>query len=283
MFLARRSLARQIRTLTPFPFLAGPENTAPSRLSKPANSVIATADSGQSNSERARWAPGPQSPPPQQQVSLPTWMMEVPLAPSSAPASRALCPETVWRQVRWPASPPGLLVRAACPPHAQPLAPGEEPLPVALACQPDASWAPRAHSARCVSNWLRQLNQRAELGDSPLSLLSELVLRTRPLAAPPTPAPGALFGQDLLVVGRLVHRLAGDEMADLLNRINDDKQRLAFVREVVQVSCPLSLSLSLHPASQRLSRALGMSQRGCCNCARYKMEHVQRRMSNGSR
>lgn len=194
----------------------------------------------QPGSDRARWGAQPATAA-SNQVSLPNWMIELPLPVATAPSSpaRPLCPETVWRQVRWPASPAGLLVRAGCPAHAQPSQPGAEPLPAALLCQADASWAPRVQAAHCQSSWLVQLGQRAELGDSPLSLLDELVKRTRPLSGAgwPTGAPqSGLFGDDLGLVGRLVRRLAGDEMADLLNRINDDKQRLAFIRDIVQVS-----------------------------------------------
>lgn len=55
-------------------------------------------------------------------------------------------------------------------------------------------------------------------------------------SAPIETQTSSLFGDDLVQISRIVRRLV-EEMVELLNRINDDKQRLAFAREMVQVSC----------------------------------------------
>lgn len=162
----------------------------------------------------------------------------------------ASCPEMVWRQIRWPASEPGLLAQMPCPSHAHSL----EPYPASLACLAGGQWARRVHAPRCQSIWLRNLTQRLEQGDSILSIAGELVQRTRP-AGQQQPLPAAnqiqqqqqqagLFGDDLATIGQVVRRIV-DSMADLLNRIQDDKQRSAFARELVQVSLPHSPSCLL--------------------------------------
>lgn len=203
--------------------------------------------------------------------------------PSAGPSQSAplVCAEIAWRQMRWPATEAGQLAVVACPAHAtyapdvhlglqqqQPSGGG-----ATLACQPNGQWASRIQAGRCQSIWLRNLTQRLEAGDSPLSVLNELVQRTLAQVSGPTPGGGspnwpygflaeqstlaaassshqqqrphlaALFGSDLVQIGRIVSRLV-DEMSELLNGISDDKQRISFAREMIQVS--LSLSLSRH-------------------------------------
>jgi hypothetical protein len=251
----------------------------------------------------------PISSPPKQ---LPAWIAEVTLGPyhvaaagrpeptgapldlaaaTAAEAATAMgaagrpgrCPEMVWRSIRWPESEPGQAVGRPCPAHTMPSAPlaqataAATAAPVSLVCLPGGQWAERAQVAgRCHSLWLRNLTQRLDAGDSPLSILGELVHRTQSASggahkpnqsSQPLPAwlaaahatssltqaahannnhhqaarPGAaasrfpLFGEDLVQMGRIVGRLV-DEMDELLARISDDKQRITFAREMIQVS-----------------------------------------------
>lgn len=164
------------------------------------------------------------------------------------------CPEIVRRQIRWPSTEAGMFVQMPCPQHAQP---GNlnDPYAASFACLPEGVWAPRGvQAARCQSLWLRNLTLRLEAGDSPLSMVAELVSRTAPFASLPgplssgfwfgqqqaaAPLPG-LFGDDLVQLGRVVHRLV-EETGLVLSRISDDKQRLAFGRDLVQVSRPTAL------------------------------------------
>lgn len=186
----------------------------------------------------------PPPPPPSQQASPP----QTASANESAPTAADLCPEIVWRQIRWPASEQGTSVQMPCPSHARSGNPSE-PFPASLACLPAApasatqragaaptaaaaQWASRVHAPRCQSDWLRELSQRLERGDSPVAALVELAQRTRP-----TPSQLALFGDDLVQIGRLTRRLV-DDMADHLQRIQSDKQRVSFARQIVQVSQP---------------------------------------------
>lgn len=194
---------------------------------------------------------------------LPPWMVDVPIQAQNQnqPAnlgrfnsSRAHCPETVWRAVRWPMTEAGLVVQMPCPAHARPSNPLEQHA-ASFACLPNGQWAARVQANKCQSIWLRNLTKRLEKGDSQLSILSELVQETRPPATPLlvnwlagvsqqptiTSAPTmitqgpALFGADVAQISRLVRRLVED-LGDFLNRITDDKTRLAFAREIVQVS-----------------------------------------------
>ena len=240
---------------------------------------------------------GPNSAGPSQSngAQLPNWMMNVPLElpTMAAPTSRQqqqqlvtpmsttggplVCPEIAWRQMRWPATEAGQLAAVACPAHADYLADvhldvqqRQQQQPsgggATLACQANGQWASRVQAGRCQSIWLRNLTQRIEAGDSPLSVLNELVQRTlAQVNGPPTsnwpyafqagadqqsaasgqqPALLALFGSDLVQIGRIVGRLV-DEMGELLNGISDDKQRISFAREMIQVSLRLSILLSL--------------------------------------
>lgn len=170
--------------------------------------------------------------------ALPPWMLEVQQqqqtqAPA-APTPSGLCPETVWRQLRWPATAAGRTAQLPCPTHAH--SASRDPLPASFACLAGGAWAARVRAPDCQSTWLSNLTQRLEAGDSPLSVAGELALRTRPISAPAlSGAHAGLFGRDLLQIGRVARRLV-EEMGELLNRINDDKQRLAFAREIVQVS-----------------------------------------------
>lgn len=148
--------------------------------------------------------------------------------------SSALCPELVWRQIRWPASEPGNTVQMPCPSHAHSGNPSE-PYPASLACHAGGQWSSRVQAARCQSDWLRDLSQRLERGDSPVAALNELAARTRPTDPMGQSANLALFGDDLMQIGRLCRRLV-DEMAEHLQRIQSDKQRVAFARQIVQVS-----------------------------------------------
>lgn len=203
---------------------------------------------------RSRWPGQSAASPPAQ---LPPWIMEIPLAPPRTsplglsagahaptppppppppPARPHQCPALVWRQIRWPATDPGLVVQMPCPAHAH----SAEPYAASLACLASGQWAPRVQAPRCQSIWLRNLTQRLEAGDSPLSILVELAHWTRPVAVAPGRQTGghaglALFGDDVTQIGRITRRLV-DEMGDLLNRIGDDKQRVSFAREMVQVS-----------------------------------------------
>lgn len=215
--------------------------------------------------KRPQWpsiASGAQ-PAPQQQ--LPNWMLDAGLASSlkeaGAPASppplvkpqlpvaspsagAGPCPEMVWRQLRWPATEPGRLAQVACAGAANQQLPYQAS--ASLACLPSGQWASRAQTAHCQSAWLRNLTQRLEAGDSPLSILNELAHRTQPAqggawapfaGGPPASnsQPAALYGADLVQVARIVGRLV-DEMVELLNGIADDKQRVSFAREMIQVS-----------------------------------------------
>lgn len=194
---------------------------------------------------------------------LPTWMVEVPIQPQQplAPqpslaarfnSSRPHCPETVWRYLRWPTTEAGQVVQMLCPAYAR-SSNSLEPYAASFACLQNGQWATRVQAARCQSIWLRNLTKLLEVGDSPLSILSELVRETRPPATPMlvnwpsnmTPATISnsamvtqtlsLFGDDLIQISRVVRRLV-EKMDEFLNRMNDDKQRLAFAREMVQVS-----------------------------------------------
>lgn len=217
---------------------------------------------------------GPVSVETQQQPAFPAWMpplrapstpplvstlptssvfqhsgVSAPALPSVARGPPLRCPEIVWRQIRWPATEVGQVMRMPCPSHAQPGNP-LDPFPASLACQMSGQWSQRVQAARCQSLWLRNLTQRLEVGDSPLSALGELSHRTRTTVnyqpgSFPLPSSGAgLFGDDLLEISRIVRRLV-DEMGDLLGRIVDDKQRANFASELVQVSIE-----SLVPVSQ---------------------------------
>lgn len=204
-------------------------------------------------SERAPLAGGNPAPP--KPPALPHWVPEGTLFRDQPPVARNStkphCPELVWRQIRWPASEAGMLVQMPCPAHAH----SAEPYAASLVCLAGGVWAPRVQAARCQSLWLRNLTQRLEAGDSPLSIVAELVQRTQPPVAPfPAAQPAlslgfwapqlqpqlqqasaSLFGDDLAQLARVVHRLV-DETGLVLSRISDDKQRLAFGREMVQVS-----------------------------------------------
>lgn len=169
------------------------------------------------------------------------------------------CPGKVLRQIRWPETEPGLVVQMPCPSHARSSNP-LEPYAASLVCLQNGQWATRVQAGRCQSIWLKNLTKQLETGDSLLAILSALIRETRPPATPlqvnwgsvgdatnlgpatiSNSAPietqtSSLFGDDLVQISRIVRRLV-EEMVELLNRINDDKQRLAFAREMVQVSC----------------------------------------------
>lgn len=164
-----------------------------------------------------------------------------------------------------------MLVQMPCPAHAHSGVPSDA-YAASLACLPGGLWAGRVQAARCQSLWLRNLTQRLEAGDSPLSIVAELVQRTQPTTIVTQPLsssglPGllsaagfwisnqqqqqtmvqtmpGLFGDDLMQLSRVVHKLV-DETNLVLSRISDDKQRLGFGREMLQVSSSLALSFFL--------------------------------------
>jgi len=178
---------------------------------------------------------------------------------ATPPSAAAQCPEVVARGVRWPHTRAGLSVQMACPESVAQSGSAADLFAASLACLPGGRWAPHVQAARCQSHWLRNLTRRHEAGDSPLSILSELVQRTREPARPqsahwppwttggllvgaggqPAELSGTswtLFGDDLVQISRLLRRLVNEELAELLARIADDKQRVSFAREAIQVS-----------------------------------------------
>lgn len=204
----------------------------------------------------------------QAQPSMSAQPQPLPLPPLFANHSSSgrilFCPGKVLRQIRWPETEPGLVVQMPCPSHARSSNP-LEPYAASLVCLQHGQWATRVQASRCQSIWLKNLTKQLETGDSLLAILSALIRETRPPATPLQvnwggsdsgasnmgPATisnsatietqtSSLFGDDLVQVSRIVRRLV-EEMVELLNRINDDKQRLAFAREMVQVSCCLLL------------------------------------------
>lgn len=202
-----------------------------------------------------RWSqPEPNIPP-----QLPPWMAEIRGSLNGSLAQPGhFCPETVWRQIRWPQTGAGRLMQMPCPAHAQPVNPMDV-FAASLLCGPDGRWAERVQAAKCQSLWLKNLTFRFEQGDSPLYILSELVHRTRPAqqtiqqsstllsilphglyssenqAQQQLPGTG-LFGDDIVQLSRIVKRLT-DGMSSYLHGINEDKSRLAMAKEMVQVSC----------------------------------------------
>lgn len=147
-------------------------------------------------------------------------------------AKPAKCPEIVWRQTRWPATEAGSLARMPCPSHALSglTLDEQEKAGSSFACLPNGRWTMRVHSLHCQSMWLRNLTQRVEVGESPLAALGELAQRTRSTGG------GGLFGADLAQIGRIVRRFVSQDLNDWLLRISDDKQRISFGRDTIQVS-----------------------------------------------
>lgn len=184
------------------------------------------------------------------------------------------CPEVVVRQIRWAATRAGDTHYAPCPAYAYydansqasfecvlPAITGPPPHPTG-ASAPGALGSVMPHWAgsgpnlsRCISNWVRDIHQRLQSGDSLPAIAAELSQRTRPL--PPSTQhhhqqqqPHPLFGEDLIQLGQIVQLLV-QRMDVLLDNISDDKQRLVFVRELVQVS-PARI-----PSSARIPPPLG--------------------------
>lgn len=222
------------------------------------------------NSNQASQAGAPAFPPwmpagvrPSQSMSYPPPPPPLPLPPSqsrhlqsnqqqqpsttsnSLPSGAATkCPELVWRQIRWPATEAGSLARAPCPSHALS---GNiyEPFAASFACLNNGHWAQRVSASRCQSLWLRNLTQRLEVGESPLAALGELAQKTRSSSSTSGLAAssgtsgggsGSLFGDDLVEIGRILRHLVSEQINEWLLRITDDKQRISFGRDSIQVS-----------------------------------------------
>lgn len=156
------------------------------------------------------------------------------------PATR--CPEIVWRQTRWPATDAGSIARMPCPAHAQSGLPPSSEQPAqqqqqasTFACLPNGQWAMRVHAQHCQSMWLRNLTQRVDVGESPLAALAELAQKTRPSNIV-NGSQGCLFGDDLVEIGRIIRRFVAEDLNEWLLRILDDKQRISFGRDSIQVS-----------------------------------------------
>lgn len=196
-----------------------------------------------------RWPQGSALPP---SAPLPPWMpvtIEPPAPPPPLVGSTAMtvtassgtgaghCPELVWRQIRWPSSEAGSVLQMPCPAHAHSDAPSE-PYPASLSCLANGQWARHVQAGRCQSLWLRNLTQRLEAGDSPLSVLAELASRTHAGSGSQVAVQQqqlGLFGDDVVQISRIIKRLV-DEMGEMLSRISDDRQRVSYAREMVQVS-----------------------------------------------
>lgn len=244
---------------------------------------------------------------------LPAWMTNGPPPIGQQPTATTFnphqCPELVFRQIKWPATEAGHVVHMACPSHAHPsIAQGPaaqlEANAVSRAClAPPAgsppgttpTWAPHLHAARCKSIWLTNLTERLKFGDSPISILSELVQQTRPqqqqqpATTPLTsaalahhwspsmmmssqfqqqqqqPARLELFGDDLVQVGSIVKRLV-EYSSDLLNGIGDEKQRIGFTREIAQVSGVFFVCVCVCVCSHMYERVVLVLGSSCSCC-----------------
>lgn len=224
-----------------------------------------------------QWTPTPpstQNAGQQQQQQLPNWIMEVPLGfpgiaagtttmgtpiTSVGPAHSGLaCPEIVWRQIRWPQTEANALAQMPCPASLEAKVYGGGSQMASLWCQANGQWASHVDAAQCQSHWVQNLTARLEAGDSPLSALDELVKRTALTSVSGGSAPvSVLYGSDLIQMGRIVARLVAD-MESMLGGISDDKQRIAFAREMIQVSrsdvcifCARLVNLYMHTRRER--------------------------------